>query len=420
MSALKLNNNAVSRPGHPAKKNLTKPNTSKGFSFMKTYGDKSGTMKYVNFKPARLFKGHDKWFVFYYFRVPKELAHEYKSEWVRFRVYEGINEIKTDEYAKELVDAVNFSLENGFNPFEQLLKGDNKLSFNKSLDEFISYCEQKNLRQRTIGRYKTNIELLKEYFVRDNILYQPPEAITTEMMEGFFNHYNKQRNWAPRTYNSYLSDIGTIFQWLIRKKKITDNPLEFLEYKKTESTKNRYYDDATAAKLKAIIEPEDPLLFLFLETIYYTCTRPKSETRLLQVKHILFERDMLFIPASISKNRKDDYIPLAPELKVKLLPYQHLPPDTYLFGLSGPADRPVSVNVMASRYKVFKDRLGLDETYSTYGWKHTRGIHLANAGVDPYAIMKLMRHSGLEITMNYLRELGVEVDWNKYNIDKKF
>ena len=124
-------------------------------------------------------------------------------------------------------------------------------------------------------------------------------------------------------------------------------------------------------------------------------TRP-NEARQLYDHHILRERKLLFIPASVSKNKKDDYVPLSDYV---LQNYQQ---KGRLFK--------APVNYYGEKFKVIKDDLGLAEDYTLYSIKATRAIHLANDGADPYTIMQLFRHSGLDITMSYLRDLGININ----------
>lgn len=63
--------------------------------------------KYVTWKEPKLYKGKDKRWVEYQFRIPEELRYHYKNaKWKGFKVYEDVNRHKTDQYAIFLVAAV--------------------------------------------------------------------------------------------------------------------------------------------------------------------------------------------------------------------------------------------------------------------------------------------------------------------------
>ena len=366
---------------------------------------KSVPTKYVHFQPARLVKGKR---MYVEFRYRKE-----DGTWKRFRIFENINRYKSEEYAKELTDEVNRELEKGFNPFvedpEKLIKPVAN-SLNKELDNFLAYCDAKGLRPKTISAYKISVNLLRDYFLTGNKIYQPPASVEQADMEAFLNDNASKKKWSNRTYNNYLSDISTIFKWLVKKKKIPSNPLQDIEPKNTIATKNRYYDDATAEKVKALMRKENPYLLYFFSTIYYCALRPKSEARFLQCKHILWSRKLLFVPGAISKNKKDDYIPLCDEMisLLKEMGCGKAEGDDYIFTSKGqPGEKPASANYFSNQFQPIKKKLKLGNEFTLYGAKHLRAIHLAQDGINPYELMRLFRHSSLEITMSYLRDLGI-------------
>ena len=120
----------------------------------------------------------------------------------------------------------------------------------------------------------------------------------------------------------------------------------------------------------------------------------------MQFKHV--QGDNLFVPGSISKNKRDELVPLSSDYAARLKGE----PDHYIFGgkkMKGP-------NFYGRLFSTLKHQLKLGEDVDLYSCKHKRAYDLARAKVDPYAIMRLFRHSSLEITMKYLRSLSVEID----------
>lgn len=398
------------------------------FRFLRSNSATIVPTKHIHFRPARLVKTKARWYIEYWYAVPSELYHLHgNKEWKRFRVFEDINRVKTEEYANQLLTAVNEELAGGFNPFDKkLLQVRNQditpteWSLNHGLEQYIVYCVNKGLRKKTIQTYDITVNFIKEYFLKGNRIYQPLSSFTRKDISKMLSDLKDEKQWNSNTYNNYLSLISSMFNWFVREEKIDKSPVKGLEQKKVSISMHKYYDDAAAKKIKDALKQGNPYLLSFCEFIYYTGTRPKSEARLLQVKHLLFDRELIFIPGHISKNKKDDYIPMAPELEKALSHLKGQDPEIYIWGLRGPAEKPASQNHFAALYKPYKDRLGLSEDFTIYSWKHSRAIDLANAKVDPYAIMKLFRHSGLDITMKYLRDLGVQVDWKQYDIQKKF
>lgn len=368
--------------------------------------------KYVTYKPPVVVKGK-RWYVQYWYLVPIELRDKYKKQYLRFRVFEEINKYRKDDYAQLLRQAVEIVLQNGWSPFEKEVSEmtikvtPTEWSLSYGLDKYMEHCVDQELRPKTIQSYGTVINYLKEYFYKDNRVFKPLSIFTKQDIKDFMNYYKKLNKWQATTYNGYLGYVAIIFNWFVSEEKLLRSPVTGIEAKKGPVTRHKVYDDKTFDALKNNIHKADSYLFSFIEFIYYTCTRPKSEARLLQVKHLLFDRDLIQIPGNVAKNKEGDYVPMGEELKARLIHLQDLPADTYLWGLRGPAKKPASQNYFASLFKPFKDKLGLNKDYTIYGLKHTRCIHLVKEGANPYDIMRLFRHSSLEQTMKYMKDLGL-------------
>jgi len=54
------------------------------------------------------------------------------------------------------------------------------------------------------------------------------------------------------------------------------------------------------------------------------------------------------------------------------------------------------------------NQLHIGKEKTLYSWKHTGGIDYYNVVKDPYPIMQQLRHHSLQITMIYLKSLGLQ------------
>jgi site-specific recombinase XerD len=379
---------------------------------------------YASYKPPRLVKTSTRWYIEYWYRIPAEAQDQNNTkDWQRFRVFEDINRYKTEEYANALLKAVSEHLKDGYNPFKwkhkfarEAKEVEAEWSLNHALDRFMEYCRDKGLRKKSIQSYQIVVNFLREYFIKGNKVYEPVTNFSRDDIKHFIGDMRKLKGWGNATTNNYVQFTSTVFNWFVKEDKIAKNPVVGIDQLPVNISHHKYYSDAIAETIKNSMRVADPDLYQFCEFIYYTATRPKSEARLLQVKHILFDRKLLFVPAAISKNKKDDYIPIGDELLKIIEDRNKLPGEYYIFG----GKQPRSQNYYASKYKPFKDKMKLGADYTIYSWKHSRAIHLAQAGANPYEIMKLFRHSSLDITMKYLRELGLNISDEINQKTKKF
>jgi len=382
----------------PSQHDSVKPATVAGFEFITNYGDSMGTkVKHGHYRPARLYHKGSKWFVYYSFRNPDT------GKMQRFKVYEGINSIADIQEKKEfgslLIKAVNFALAGSFNPFKEIeLKvAAKKWTLVQGLNYFKQQLYTRGLRKRTIQSYESIIrcayEGLKDYLLNDI------DTVTRHQVQAFLRYSFEKNKWSNTTFNNNLTFIKSIFNYLIQAEIMQNNPAAKIRPLPENITRNKYFDNDTFEKIKASAEPD---LLEFILFLYHTGTRP-NEARQLRYEHIHRESKLLFVPASISKNKKDDYVPLTDYVLTKYVKKEGL-----IFG--------TSVNYFTQKFNALKNKLNLPEGVNLYSVKHTRAVHLAQDGASPYAIMQLFRHNSLDMTMKYLRDLGLQV--NREGADK--
>jgi len=106
---------------------------------------------------------------------------------------------------------------------------------------------------------------------------------------------------------------------------------------------------------------------------------------------------MMLIPGSISKGKKDGYVPVSDAFLNMFTESKGL-----IFGTSR--------NVYTTKFLALKRKLKLPEACNLYSIKATRAVHLAEDGVSPYSIQQLFRHSSLDMTQKYLRDLGLSLN----------
>lgn len=343
--------------------------------------------KHIDYKPAQL---HDKgkWFVWFSFRDPN-------GNFKRFKVYEGINRIEDlkerREFAALLIMAVNTKLSRGYSPFTArpgvTLKSNSLI---QGLNYFKQSLYDRGLRKRTIQSYESVLRSM--YDGLRGVLLNDLSSITKQQITSYLRNAASKNEWSNSTYNNNLTFVRAIFNYLVEHELLETNPATKVKPLPQSIHRHRYFDDETFEKIKNNAPPD---LLRFLMFLYHTGTRP-NEARQLRYENILTDRRLLFIPASISKNKKDDYVPLTDYI------IENFKGEGFIFGSS--------VNYFTQKFHVLKKRLNLPKDFTMYAIKHTRAMHLAQDGASPYAIMELFRHSGLDITMSYLRGLGHTVN----------
>lgn len=375
-----LNDKTPEGASSPSQLIKLEPATTAGFSFMNTYGGKAGH----NHRPPGIYRGK-KWYVHY--------SYWHNGKWNRFRVYEDINRYTgqaQEEYAQDLKTAVNLALKEGYSPFKETdLTPVKTWTLVQGLNYFKQSLPDRGLRKRTVQTYQS---VLREmYKGLSGLLQKEINQITKKDISIYLTQAKRGNNWANTTYNNNITALKAIFNYLVEQEILKDNPAKSIKPLPATPAKHKYFDDETWEKIK---KNADPALFRFLMFLYHTGTRP-NEARQLKYDHILRDRKLLWIPKEIAKKR-ERYVPLSDFI------LENFKGTGVIFG--------TSVNYFTQKFHTLKIKLKLDKHQTLYSVKHTRGVHLAQDGASPYAIMELFGHSGLHITMAYLRDLGMTVN----------
>jgi len=400
--------------------------------------------KYVFWKEPKLYKGKDKWWIEYQFRIPEELRYRYKgAKWKGFKVYEDINRYKTEEYANLLITAVRTALEHGFNPFELAketfvnfqqqpqLPQEKVWTCTQAFNYFIQEWEQRGLEDATLTKLKRAIEALTAYLTKHNLQHQPVTVITRDHVKAALREASDANGWSNRTFNNNRTALATLFIFLHSEKIIPDIPTGKIEKKKTKSKKHRYYDPEQFERVRKVMKEDDPLCYFATKLIYYLCIRAEKELKHFRVGNIFLDRKQVLIQAEEAKTDADRYIPIPDELMEELTYIRNrYPTDYYVIGKGNrikfvkdntPSAKPFPNNMISGRFAKIRKKAGITSDHTPYSFKHTRVIHLKQDGAQDKDIMQVTGHTSYQAYAEYLRDLGVDGNPEAINkITRKF
>lgn len=342
-----------------------------------------------NYRPAKLSSpDKGKWFCYFFYRNPQT------GKFDRFKVYEGINRVKgrTErlEYAKDLIWAINEHLKLGYNPFEKptLTISVKNWTLYQALNYFKQKLPERNMRKKSAQTYTSALTLLYE------LPNMPVRDLTKDACKTFLHKMADKKGWANRTYNNHLNFARIIFTFLEEAEIIEKNPFKLIK-KLPKNTKRHKAPDQKTFDL--IMREADDELREYMAFMYNTGTRPKEASQIIGNEHVLADREepVLFIPASISKNKMDDYVAITKEFGEK-------------YSRKGKLFK--SERYYQEKFTELRRRLKLNENITMYSTvRHGKAIHLVKDKVEPFAIMKFFRHKSIDTTMIYLRSLGLDV-----------
>lgn len=381
--------------------------------------------KHKPFKPAYLYDaGGDlskRWYINFY------VWDELKNKLVRKRDY-TVNDydtvIERKAYAKKRIAEINEVLAAGFYikaPSRPDLAQDKESKTNKlkelplmKIGEAFDYVLELKKQEVAKGSYK-KIRQVRDSFLKFFNTKEKPYPFNYEKQDliaysDFLITVDKK---STKTRNDNITWLRHIFELFKERGWITENPaIGIKKLKVTVSKKNKAFSPKQVNKIKALADPQ---LLLSIQFLYY-CFMRRNETRLIQLKHINLKEQQLFIPAAVTKNRKDAYLVLPPPLikQLEALNLNQYPDDYYLIGNQDsnesvvPAPKPFSENVMYNRHTAILKELDLyGKDYTFYSWKHTGVVTAYKAGIDIKNIQMQCRHHSLNVTDIYLKSLGL-------------
>ena len=340
----------------------------------------------------------------------------------RKRITGNLNRIKDanekEEEAQLLCESYRELLEGGWNPFdeagnEKLRKSSINISMADSVKAFIEYHKSKGSRLKTIQSYTSKLNLIADHFGNKKVC----DIQDNEVLKFMHQTFNENK-WSPKTFNNAKGIYYGLYEFLKLEKYITENHFSTIPTKSVPKTeRHRVFTDNDFKIIMAIVD-KDKLLALFTRSIYYTCIRP-GELMQLKRKHFDFDRNQIFIPANISKNKKDGYVHITDAYKQLLTPFRDIDENYHLFcnddclyGLV-----PFHPNRPYKRLVTILKRLELDKKgYTLYSFKHFSNVKKFLAGWSVAEIMKANRHASIEETENYLKDLMDFVDITKKTI----
>lgn len=366
----------------------------------------------------------ERWYVVYY------AWHLQKGKLVRVRQFDPMNRIKNLQHrlqaGGELVNLINSQLISGKCLGEEKLVVDGsahdlkKLSITNAIDYYINQKTIDGLRKNTTQRYRIMISLWKKYLEYTHST-MPLKSLDEERAQLFFRWLKEKRGISNKTFNNYRGDLSTFCLWAMKKDRrlFKYNPIEGIEPLRVVTRKHAAFSDAQLGAIKTKCKELGFYdLLVFIQHIYYTMIRP-GELVQLKVANVDLKENRIFVPGTISKNRYDEHVPIAPDLLKALHESGTLQknPDQYLIGAG---TQPMNEKQFWKKNKAVLTALKFtDREYTVYSYKHSGAIALYRQTKDILLVQRMMRHRTVQETQTYLRDLGLDVNYHTMLLDTK-
>ena len=270
---------------------------------------------------------------------------------------------------------------------------------------FLEYLKnERRYSVHTLSAYRSDINQFSGY-LKDSFEIDDPGAVRQVMVRSWVVHLMDQ-GLEARTVQRKITSIKSYFKFLLREKRIRDNPVVLLQ---TPKVKKRLPVMVTQESMEHLLDrsyfPEgfegvrDRLIILLL---YHTGIR-RAELIGLQNDQVDIGRSQLKV---LGKRKKERMIPIQTELKEAIQTYRKEfevffgkeVTGVLLRSKSGKKLYPKLVYRVVNRYLSYVSN---SEKKSPHVLRHSFATHLLNSGADLSAIKELLGHANLSATQVY-------------------
>lgn len=281
------------------------------------------------------------------------------------------------------------------------------------LDYFLE-IRKPLVRPRSYDSYKDTVRLLKEWLVTDNSNPEYLNEINQNHAIRFSDYMVTVKKYSGRTHNGHKQHAATIFNEFKRRELIKTNPFLII-HKMPENTQRHVpFTDKEKKMLKIYMDRHNPRLSAFCQIQYYLAIRP-LELLQVQVRDINIKEKYVMIWSGNAKNRRQEAVYFPVNCKAlfesfKLWKYQ---PTDYLFGHKlNTNDKQYNRNRVSEMHSAVIKDLQLNSYHTLYSWKHTGACAFHRKYKDLYKLMRHLRQNDINITMVYIRQLGIDFKVN--------
>ncbi|MDR1895809.1 MAG: tyrosine-type recombinase/integrase [Prevotellaceae bacterium] len=273
------------------------------------------------------------------------------------------------------------------------------------IEQFIRYMKtEERSSEHTLRAYRNDISDFFEC-ISEKDSFVGIEEINTQIVRRWIAEMIR-KGLTPRSVCRKSAALNSFFKYLIRKGKVTVNPVDGIAKPKI-SKKHPVFiqEDKIAAILNSTKNTQDYSLlrnYVIIETFYATGMRV-SELANLQHSDINFSLKQIKV---LGKCNKERFIPMTNAIKQILEEYISLkrsffpnPENNFLF-LTSKGKR-ISVNSIYLNVKKNLRTGGLTGKASPHVLRHSFATHMLNSGADLNSVKELLGHANLTATQIY-------------------
>ena len=291
------------------------------------------------------------------------------------------------------------------------------ITFEQGCDMYLLNCKQRNLRQGTINHYKQSYNQFYKYFDRNMLVSEITERTYKDYVVYLCSTIENEVS-----VNSYLGDLITTFHFWMNEGVIPHFKMNSIKVDK------HSIDTYSNSELRILLQKPDVKKCGFVEyqcwvqtnLLFSTGIRQRSLTH-IRVKDVDLFNNIVNI--NTTKNRKALVVPISQTMANILKEYltyrQHESGEDFLF--CNVFGKQLTKSTSYHQLYTYNKGRGV-ETTGIHRYRHTLAKQWILNGGNVVALQKILGHSNLAITQNYINMLVSETaeEVNAINLIDKF
>ena len=284
------------------------------------------------------------------------------------------------------------------------MKRGTTLTFEEGCDKYLEYCRQRNLRDGTIRHYRQSYLYFFKYFDPK----MPVEDIDEQTYKDYVIHLKSTLD-NDVSINSYLKDLITTLHFFMNEGWLSHFKMQAIKVDKS------HVETYSEPELQILLKKPNVRKCRFTEYqcwvmtnfLFSTGVRQRSLMN-IKIKDLDFDNNIVHV--NVTKNRKPLIVPLNLTMANILAEYmkyrQHKTNDDYLFCNS--FGQQLAKSTCYHMLYEYNKRRGV-ETTGIHRYRHTFAKQWIINGGNVVSLSKLLGHSSLDITQNYINLLVSDV-----------